>query len=263
MLQAANNGLSCGTIAPDVPPLGPAEADWWAAWTKMSDPRARDALLALHLPYARVIAAMIYAQRPTNDIEFDDYLQFARVGLLEAFERYDPNAGAMFRTFAAPRMRGAVLDGVSRLTERHQQMALRRRLLASRTASLSEVEEPSSEEGIDLFRHLARIGVGLALGFALEDSGMFAAVDEPATSADPSYQATELRQTRLQISALVGQLPSNERRVIDLHYQQGHAFEDIARQLDLTKGRISQIHKKALGTLRELLSTRKACDRAF
>ncbi|HEV8690643.1 MAG TPA: sigma-70 family RNA polymerase sigma factor, partial [Ideonella sp.] len=239
---------------------------------------ARSELLTQHLPYARVIAAMVYGQRPNNDVDFDDYLQLARVGLLEAFDRYDPDSGAQFRTFAARRMRGMVLDGLTRLTEREQQQSVRRRLLSERTDSIAGQRgdtfqvaldasahrtNGSAKERSDLFRHLAEVGVGLALGFMLEDSGMFAGSEERATGPDPAYHAVELRHTKQQLRALVRHLPASERRVIELHYVQGQAFDDIARDLGLTKGRISQIHKKALGNLRELFATRQACDRIF
>lgn len=217
---------------------------------------------------------MLYRQRSSNDVDFDDYLQLARVGLLEAMERYDPALGASFRGYASQRMRGAVLDGVARLTERQQQMVVRRRVLAERSASVAaataapdgaDSAPPSAASllGPALFDYLADVGIGLALGFMLEDSGMWASDDGGSRRTDSHYQAIELRQTRAQLDALVEQLPPPERRVIALHYQQGHPFDDIARELNVTKGRISQIHKRALGSLRELLATRRDCDRAF
>lgn len=271
-----------GTSEPDADEQG-----LWRRWRHERDAPAREALLARHLPYARVVAAMVYTHRVHNDIDFDDYLQLARIGLLEAFDRYDPDSGAQFRTFASRRMRGAVLDGLARLTERHQQLAQRRRLLAERTASVAQTaidetdgEQPDSsangdanapdgrtaqERGRgDLFQYLAEVGMGLAVGFMLEGTGMFSPGDETGgTAPNASYRAIELQQTRQQLNALVAQLPAQERRVIQLHYQQGHAFEEIARELQLTKGRISQVHKKALSTLRELLAARNACDRSF
>ena len=249
---------------------GPAaeERQLWLRWRESRDEAARADLLARHLPYARVVAAMVYGQRPNNDVDFDDYLQLARVGLLEAFDRYDPDGGAQFRTYAARRMRGTVLDGLVRLTEREQQMSVRRRLLAERTDSIAhpQPEDPPSgpaRERNDLFRYLAEVGVGLALGFMLEDTGLVDGDEARSTGSDPAYHAVELRQTKQQLLALVRQLPPSERRIIQLHYVQGQAFDDIARDLGVTKGRVSQIHKKALGTLRALLASRKACDRAF
>lgn len=252
------------------------EAGLWAAWRTGRDDAARRTLLDRHLPYARVIAALLYARRVHNDVDFDDYLQMARVGLLEAFDRYDPAAGAQFRTYASRRIRGAVLDGLERLTERHQQLALRRRMLADRTASMgshdtADPDGPSTEHSAqaggrhapDLFQYLAEVGVGLAVGLMLDDTAMYRAVAEGTPGADMSYQPVRLRQTRHQLRDLIRDLPGPEQRVIRLHYEQGHPFEDIAREMGLTKGRISQIHKKAIASLRQLVAQRSPCDRAF
>lgn len=272
-----------GTQPASGPPAD--ELDSWLAWRRSGDEAARQTLLDLHMPYARVIAAMVYSRRTTDEIEFDDYLQLARIGLLEAFTRYDPLGGAQFRTYAASRIRGAVLDGLERLTERQQQLRLRRRILAERTASVAArsrrpVDESSAggqddgtpargrlegfaAKGSNLFEYLAEVGVGLAVGFVLDGTGMYESGDDSAGGADPLYGAVELRQTRKQLEALILQLPPPERRVIQLHYVHGHAFEDIASDMGLTKGRISQIHKKAITTLRRLLADRRTCDRAF
>jgi len=249
------------------------ESELWHRWRALGEDAARDALLQLHLPYAKVIAAMLYARRPNNTIEFDDYLQLARMGLLEAFDRYDPAGGAQFRTFAARRMRGAVLDGLARFSEQSQQVAYRRRVLAERSASLTDRSAPETRAGsaverrgvvdspAELFRYLAEVGVGLALGFMLENTGMFDAGNVIAGGPDPLYSAIELRHTRQQLRFLVGQLPPQECQVVTRHYLHGHGFDEIATELGLSKGRISQVHKKALGSLRSLLADRQSCDR--
>ena len=269
------------------PDAGDEESRRWHAWRASGDEAAREALLAQHLPYARVIAAMVYTQRSSDDIDFEDYHQLARVGLLEAFDRYDPEGGAGFRTFAAQRIRGAVLDGLVHMTERQQQQRLWRRILAERTASIARrTHEDGAQDALrgqggtaptsarqdaagsgrgvdDLFHYLAEVGVGLALGFLLEDTGMFSAGEDVVAGGDSPYRAVELRQTRRQLRLLVRQLPAAERRVIQLHYEQGQAFDHIARDMALSKGRISQIHRKALGTLRTLLTRGPDCDRSF
>src|SRR5207247_5117094 len=96
------------------------EAALWRQLRATSDAQAREKLLALHLPYARTLAATFYARRFHDEIEFGDYLQFASVGLLEALDRYDPGRGVQFRTFAARRMQGAILNGLEKLTEKQQ-----------------------------------------------------------------------------------------------------------------------------------------------
>jgi RNA polymerase sigma factor for flagellar operon FliA len=74
-------------------PLGGVGAEERVLWQNLratSDPDSRDRLLALHMPYARVVAATYYSKRFHDEIEFGDYLQYASIGLLEALERFDP-----------------------------------------------------------------------------------------------------------------------------------------------------------------------------
>jgi RNA polymerase sigma factor FliA len=94
------------------------EAELWELWREHADDGARQRLLDLHLPYARIVAASYYAKRFHDEIEFADYLQLASLGLIEALGRFDPGVGVQFRTFAARRMHGAILDGIEQLTEK-------------------------------------------------------------------------------------------------------------------------------------------------
>src|SRR5688572_1516991 len=90
---------------------------------------ARDTLLERYLPLAKRLAAALYAKRSIDDIEFGDYLHLAYTGLFEAMQRYQPDEGAQFATFATYRIRGAVLSGLPRMTEAGDQLAARKRQL--------------------------------------------------------------------------------------------------------------------------------------
>lgn len=243
------------------------ERDCWQRWIDLRDETARRQLLTRHIPYARVIAALTFSQRKGDDVGFDDYLQFARVGLLEAFERFDPSMGASFRTFAAPRMRGAVLDGLARLTERGRQREVHRQLRNERVASVASADEDVSNEprplgSDDLFRRLAEVGIGLALSYMLEDSAMFSGSHNLASGPNPVYASVELRQLVQRVRSLVERLPGQERTVIQCHYLHGHPFERIASDMLLSRGRISQIHKKALQSLRNLMGIGPPIDKS-
>src|SRR3954468_3185376 len=115
------------------------EAALWRELRATGDAALRERLLVLHLPYARTIAATLYARRFHDEIEFGDYLQLARVGMLEAVDRFDPARGVQFRTFASRRMQGAILNGIERLTEKQQQIAARQRLRADRVAGVKAI----------------------------------------------------------------------------------------------------------------------------
>lgn len=228
------------TAAPDA---GPAEDALWAAHRAGSDPAARQALVLLHLSFAKVLAAKLYGRRFSDDVAFDDYLQFASVGLIEAVDRYDPALGASFKTFAAHRIQGAVLSGVDGLTEKLRQLEVRRSIKRERLASLGARD---GAEG-DAFGRLASMAVGLALGFMLEDVGMYQA--EGGSYGDNSYSEVESRQARDRLLKAVQALPEREGQIIRHHYLQQIPFDQIAESLKLTKGRISQLHRRALTSL--------------
>lgn len=246
--------------APETQPAQPDDAALWARWCAVSDAAAHALLVERYMPYARALAAKIYARRRNEEIAFEEYEQLAMVGLVESVNRYLPDRGAKFTTYALPRIQGAVLNGLERLTERQQQLAFRRRLAAERTASLAP-DALEIEPTQRLLVQLEEIGVGVALGFLLEGTGMFQ--DPAEVLPEDAYAHVELRQLHAQLWDRVKHLTEREREVIELHYRQARRFDEIAEALRLTKGRVSQLHKQAILRLRALVTKSETCDVAF
>lgn len=222
----------------------------WAALRGGADPSAREQVIEFYLPFARIMAAKLYAKRTYIELEFSDYMQYASIGLMEAIDRFDPERGVKFETFAAPRINGAILNGIESLSEKQVQVSARQRILSARVKSLKDAP-PEPADSNALFGYLAELAVGLAIGFALEDSGIYQA--EEASYPDNTYHRIELRQLRKRVGELVEQLPDNERRVIKYHYLQQIPFDEIATLLNVTKGRVSQIHKNALKRMGQIV----------
>jgi RNA polymerase sigma factor for flagellar operon FliA len=233
---------SKAVVAPCVgaDPAGIGEADLWAR-CRHGDSRAREQLLDLHLPYARVVATTHHARDATDEIDFGDYLQLATVGLIECVDRYDPSFEVEFRTFAARRVGGSIIDGIERMSEIRQQAAAHKRY---------EKIREDGEGGEPLVAYILGAGLGFALAWLMEGTGMLA---QDALAALPRQCSVELRQLREAIDELVKALPDQERGVIYGHYFQDRPFLEIAATKGLTKGRISQVHQKALIRLRESL----------
>lgn len=227
----------------------------WQALRGDGDAEARAALLRMHLPFARVMAAHCYARRFHEEVGFDEYLQLASVGLLEAMQRYDPDRGAQFRTFAARRMHGAILNGLERLTEKQQQIAMRQRLRAERLDAVKDLARTSAAAAgavphtpEQLLRFVSEIGIGLAVCWMLEGTAMVE--DAEATESVPFYRSLALRQLKDCLHRAIDGLPEHERAIVRGHYLQELPFDRIAAMLQLTKGRVSQLHRQALLHLR-------------
>lgn len=257
----------------EAPSSWPLPVDLMPLWqTRHDDGKARAALVLHYLPYARMHAARLYAGRFGDDLEFGDYFQFATVALTEAVDTYDPDKEVRFETYAAYRIRGAVLDGIGAMSERMRQIAVTRELRQARLKSLLSVDAPESDgsgasakppeslpassrqplfpQGSALER-LSDLGLGLALGLMLEGTGMVdAGLDAPAPAVQQPYARLEMRQQRERLLRLLQQLPEPQRLVMQWHYLQGLSFESHANRMGLSKGRVSQLHRAALATLR-------------
>jgi RNA polymerase sigma factor for flagellar operon FliA len=233
----------------------------WRALRSGGDATVRTRLIEMHLPFARIMAGKLFARRMHDEIEFGEYLQLASIGLIECVDRYDPDRGASFRTYSSRRLTGAVLDGIVKLTEKQEQIAFRQRVRAERTESLKEDSGIDSSDPQQLFEALARVAVGLAVGYLLEDSGMYRA--EERAAPDRGYQAIELRQLQERVRELVETLPEREGRIIRMHYLHLIAFEAIADALGISKGRVSQLHRRAIGMLRDETRKVERCDIAW
>jgi RNA polymerase sigma factor for flagellar operon FliA len=224
-------------------------------WRGAQSPEGREQLIAHYLPFARMMAAKMYAGRTHRTVEFDEYLQFARLGLIEAVDRFEPARGYKFETYAASRINGAILSGMEAYSEVHEQVAARKRIVGSRLASLQDGARVDGPDG--LFGYLAELAIGLAVGFALDNPSLYSDPQSGARYEDNTYAGVELKQLRARITALLQELPGKHRQVIAYHYLQQLAFEDIAGLLQLSRGRIAQIHKEALLKLRQALDGRQ------
>jgi RNA polymerase sigma factor for flagellar operon FliA len=241
--------------APEADPPSVAEAALWTAWRERGDSSAREQLVLLHSDFSRIMAGKLYARRVTDEVGFDEYLQMAHMATIECVDRYDPAYEASFRTFASHRITGAILNGLESMSERSRQLAVRRRVERERLASLRDGEP---DAGQDRFDRLAAVAVGLAIGFLLEQGGSDGEAE--AAYADNAYERTLMRQIRERVAARVSELPDREALVIRHHYLQNIPFEEIARHLGVSKGRVSQLHRQALKLLRQSLGSADALD---
>jgi RNA polymerase sigma factor for flagellar operon FliA len=219
----------------------------WQLFAQSRDPRTRARLVQRHLEFAKRIAASLYAHRADDTVEFEDYLQYARVGLIEAVDRYDPEREASFGTYATYRVRGAVLNGVEKSTEKAAQRVHRHRFWRERVESLRA--EPASPRKRDLFEEVADAAIALALGYVLEDSGLWRA--ENADRGTDPYRSFELKRLGERFALIVEALPERERAIVKFHYFDHMEFNVIAAAMGISRGRVSQLHSRALQLLRE------------
>jgi RNA polymerase sigma factor for flagellar operon FliA len=199
-------------------------------------------------------------RRMPGTVELDDLVQAGMVGLLEAAERYTSRKGASFATFAAHRIRGAMLDSLRDADWGPR--SLRRRLrdieAAQRRVELDTCDAPRPRA------IAAALGVTLdAYHRTLRDSNLavLMSLDEPAGDAGarhlepvdenpPPDEALEHEEALRAVMAGLSALPEFDHTILSLYYEKEYLLREIATILGLTESRVCQIHKKIIERLR-------------
>jgi RNA polymerase sigma factor for flagellar operon FliA len=236
------------------------EEDWlWRKFHESKDQSVRNQLVECYLPFARQMAASLFARRPDNDVEFSDYMQYASIGLIEAVDRYEATKGAMFKTFASYRIKGAVLNGLKFATEKRSQYGELNKHTVDRTTSLSSFCAVEYEG--DQFIGMVEMAIGLALGYMLDEL-VEEELRDIAPGDDP-YRGQAYQQLCARVERAVNNLEEKERRIIQYHYYHQMNFASLADLYGVSKGRISQLHGQALRRIRSCLQESEAVDRIY
>lgn len=224
----------------------------WERHLQQHDPEAREALIVMHLAYAKGLAGSLYRLHAIRDVDFNDYVQWATLGLIEALDRYDPARGAQFRTYAHARILGAVRNGLQHASELREQIGLHARLNAERLAAAKGARklEVGTQSGEHLLGEMAEVSAAMMLAFMLDETGMLQ--KETDALPDGCYDSLAFKHEQRRIRELLAYLTPREQSVMMLHYLHGMTYQDIAQILGITKGRIAQLHEQALVRLRKL-----------
>jgi RNA polymerase sigma factor for flagellar operon FliA len=237
-------------------------AELWDAYAR-GEPGARERLLAGHLRLVHFVARRVLRTLST-EADLDELVSSGTIGLLGALDAYDPTRGVTFGTFAAPRIRGAILDELRR--QDHVPRSVRRKSRAMRAAreALTHAlgrapndRELATQLGIDVETLWRWQGdVEGASVVALDRTP--AVGEEPVAGAETLCDADAVgideQLSREQEVELLGEallrLGEQDRTVLSLYYYEELKLHQIAAIMGLTESRISQVRSRALARLR-------------
>ncbi|MES1950747.1 RNA polymerase, sigma 28 subunit, FliA/WhiG [Salinisphaera sp. S4-8] len=201
-------------------------------------------------------------QRLPDCVQIEDLIQAGTIGLLEAWERYQPGEDASFSTFAGIRIRGAMLDEI-----RRGDWAPRSLHRAARA-----VKQARSEVERRCGRAVPSTDVAAEMGMPLNEYRRLC--DDVALAHVASLDATLSDQPSLEVSAGIEfapeatveyqdmceaiqraatQLPEREQLLMRLYYERGHNLRQIAEHLGVSESRVCQLHGRAIRQIRTLL----------
>jgi RNA polymerase sigma factor for flagellar operon FliA len=186
-----------------------------------------------YLPLVHQVVARFMGKLPPNVLR-DDLVAAGTFGLIDSLRKNGHERGPTFEWYARIRIRGSILD------ELRAQDWLTRRARSKANA----------QNGVSILPPSKRSTV---IGFDDLPGGMQGMNLSDPTSRTPLDLVEQGFDNALMAEA-VSCLPERERRIVTLHYFQGIQFKEIAAEFKVSEPRISQLHTRAMGLLRDALS---------
>lgn len=245
-------------IPTDDPPVPGSVEELWSRYLAEPTRLLRDRLVVHYTALVSAVAHRVARGLPSY-VEHADLVQSGVFGLIDAVERFDPERCPRFESYAAQRIRGAILDelraqdwvprsvrGRVRELERVQERLEARLLRAATDRELAGELGVAVHELRGLTRQVQVVSVE-ALG---EHAGGAAADLFTDHGAPDPMAMVQARETLRQLAAVVAQLGERDRTVIQLYYLENRTLAEIGRMLGVTESRVCQLHSRLVGRLR-------------
>ncbi len=200
----------------------------------------------------------------------EDIASYGVEGLIDAVEKYSPNKGARFETYAIMRIRGNIIDKIRAEDWIPRQMRrkikevnttvefLRQKL--GRTPSIDEVavELNMEKEKVEaILSDTQTVGSIYDKKGTSEDSLSVIDTIEDSKLVDPLTNLED-KDTKKDLQVALKRLPERERLIMVLYYHENLTLKEIGDTLELSESRVCQLHSQAIMKLRNILSSSKS-----
>jgi RNA polymerase sigma factor for flagellar operon FliA len=262
-------GETAGVLPGDQRTFDDVEAGIVALWRRFGDDREqglRDRLVLHYAPLVKYVAGRVGTGLPAH-VEVADLIQSGIFGLVDAIEKFEPERGLKFETYAMQRIRGAILDDLRaqdwvprsvRGRAREVERALER--LGAKLRRTPTDGELADELGLslhelrDVYAQLQLTSVVALdeLAAAGRGSTPLADILEDQEALDPVALLVD-QDNRRQLAQAIEHLAERDRVVVTLYYFENLTLAEIGRVLGVTESRVCQLHTRAVLRLRAKL----------
>ena len=243
--------------------------DLWQEYKETGDQSLRDQLILHFSPLVKYVAGRVAVGLPQS-VEHADLVSYGIFGLIDAVEKFDPQRGYKFETYAIARIKGAILDELRSIDWVPRSVRAKARQLEKAYAKLEALhrraptdEELASELDLtdeqlqSLLSQLSFVGL-VALDELLVgggDRGETVTLGDTIADAGAgpvgAYEVEEMRQI---LARSINRMAEREKIVLTLYYYEGLTLAEIGNVLGVTESRVCQIHTKAVLQLRTRFS---------
>ena len=228
---------------------------------------SRDRLIVKYLPLVRYVLGKVCIYLPQH-LDEEDMVEVGIIGLINAAEKFDRSRNVKFKTYAIPRIRGAMLDElrardwIPRSARKKAQTLDRAyNALHDRWDRDPTIDEMADELGVttkEVNKLLSDVSFASLLSIETTQAGSDDG-DESAASIGDSLanpdsvnpaDAYERSEQKTLLVEAISALPEQERLVITLYYFEDLLLKEIGEIMGISESRVSQLHSKAVLALK-------------
>jgi RNA polymerase sigma factor FliA len=240
--------------------------DLWRRYKVDGDASARERLVVAYSPMVKFVAGRLGAGLPSH-VDDADLISYGLMGLIGSIERFEPERGIKFETFAMTRIRGAIIDELRSLDWVPRSVRSRAREIEAAQAKLEHtLQRAPSEAELAAALEISEDELQTSL-LEIANSSVYA-LDELWTVSDSSGDQVSLLDTisdpraddpqeslasseiKDRLTDAIAGLPEREQLVVALYYYENLTLREIGEVLGVTESRVSQLHTKAVMRLK-------------
>lgn len=232
---------------------------------------SRDSMMLEYFSLVKIIAKKMAARLPAS-IDFDDLVSAGLIGLMQAVERFKPEKGFKFKTYAEFRIRGAMVDelrsqdwcpkGMRQKAKQFERICEKMRQKKGRSATdkelctelhLSQEKYEQLVRDVNTLEQMNLASYTRAGGDDDRTQTTIELVPDNHEGINPFEEANR-HDVREKIEKGLRHLPDTERMVLSLYYFDEMNLKEIGKRLQLSESRVCQLHSKAIAQLKQSLA---------
>ncbi|MFP4167513.1 MAG: FliA/WhiG family RNA polymerase sigma factor [Desulfonatronovibrionaceae bacterium] len=226
-------------------------------------PEKQEQIFREYAPKIKITALRLKHKLPKH-VDLEELISAGTMGLMEAVKKFDPGQKIKFETFADNRIRGAMLDELRRMDwlsrgfrkriKKIEEVIHHFEQLHGQSPSSEKIQQETGLSAEDVDEGLSALNNQLCLSFeAVQDN--YSTIMEEHRESNP-LPSTVFQDIVDKLSKLIDELTHRERLVLSLYYVEELTMKEVAQVMDITEGRISQLHSQSLAKLRNKFTER-------
>ncbi len=242
---------------------------WEAYLNDRSNKKIRDELIVQYIYLTRYVIGRVKVNLPTS-YSIEDITSYGVEGLIDAIEKFSPDKGARFETYAIMRIRGTIIDKIraqdwlprsarKKIKDVKQASELLRQKLG-RTPTSQEIGESLGieKEKVDsiLAEDTSIASIYEKRGNSEESVEIIDTIED-TNSVNP-LEKLEEKDAKKELQQALKSLPERERMIMVLYYHQNMTLKEIGEAIEVSESRVCQLHAQAIMKLRNILTSNRS-----